>query len=93
MRIVAIHVSALAIGATALLAVPAIVPSEAKAAGRHMHHKPMKLHHRWRHHYGSTGYIAPAQPYAGSYGQPGPICPTVGHSFHCKIWPPPYEDQ
>jgi hypothetical protein len=32
------------------------------------------------------------RPVTGYYNQPGPICPGIGRSFECKIWPPPFED-
>jgi hypothetical protein len=80
-----------AICATAFVAVPMVTPVEAKAASRHVHYKHMKKHTRhWRHHRAWYGY--PAQPMAPSYTQSGPICPGIGRSFECKIWPPPYED-
>jgi hypothetical protein len=81
--------SVLVIGATALVATPAIAP--AQAASRHAHH--MKTHQRhWTHHYGRVWYGYPAAPMAGSYHQSGDVCPGIGRSFDCKIWPPPFED-
>jgi hypothetical protein len=91
MRELAIQFSVLAIGATALGATALLaVPAEAKTPGQHMHH--VKHHKHWRHHAGPARYSAPARPLARYYNQSGPICPQVGHSFDCKIWPPPYED-
>jgi hypothetical protein len=86
----AIRLSALAIGVTALVAVPAIAPVQAKAASRHLHIK----NHRWhRHHYyGAAWPVGPMRPVAGSYAPSEPICPAIGKSFDCKIWPPPYAD-
>jgi hypothetical protein len=26
------------------------------------------------------------------YRQSGDVCPGIGRSFDCKIWPPPFED-
>jgi hypothetical protein len=79
MHKLAIRLSVLAVGITAL-ALPA---AEAKTSKHHRH---------WRH-YGQAAYsVGPAQPYAGYYSRPGPICPAIGKSFDCKIWPPPYED-
>ncbi len=93
MRKLAIRFPLLAIGlaiGTALLAFPAINPAQAKTPGQHMHH--IKHHKHWRHHDRRAWHGAPAEPRVGFYSQPGPICPQVGHSFDCKIWPPPYED-
>jgi hypothetical protein len=91
MRQFAIRLSALAIGVTALVAVPAIAPVQAKAAGRHMHIKKHQRH--WRHpYYGAAWSVGPARPVAGFYAPSEPICPAIGKSFDCKIWPPPYAD-
>ena len=93
MRKLAIRFSVLAIGATALLAVSAIAPAEAKSASRH--HSHMAKHHQhWRHHAERPWYGTPAQPMARSYSQSGSswVCPGIGRSFDCKVWPPPYED-
>ena len=95
MRKLPIRFSALAIAATALVVAPAIVPSPANAASRHMR---MKRHH-WHgaYHYGAAHYrapwtVAPAGPVVGSYQASSPVCPGIGRSFDCKIWPPPFED-
>ena len=76
--------SVLAIGATALVAIAGIAPAEAKTS-RHVHHQ-----RHWRHHYGQYGY--PAAPMVRSYGGSGDVCPAMGRSFDCKIWPPPFAD-
>jgi hypothetical protein len=89
----AIRLSMLAICATALLAVPAVTPAKAKvkaAAGRkHMH---IKNHHGHRHHVGAAWSVGPARPMIGTYAPSEPVCPGIGRSFDCKIWPPPYAD-
>jgi len=86
----AIRFSALALCATALVVGPAVTSAEAKTTGKHAH----MAKHRWhRSHYVHRGWpVGEARPIVGYYNQPGPICPAVGHSFDCKIWPPPYED-
>jgi hypothetical protein len=83
--------SALVIGATALVASPAIALAHAKTPGQHVHHKHMNKHARhWRPHYGRVWYGYPSAPMVGSYS--GDVCPGIGRSFECKIWPPPFED-
>lgn len=83
--------SVLAIGATALAAIPAIAPAQAKTAGQHAHNKhPNKHASHWRPHYGRAWYGYPPAPMIGSYS--GDVCPGIGRSFECKIWPPPFED-
>jgi hypothetical protein len=79
----AIQFSALAIGATALM----VAPVEAKTASRQMH----VAKHRWyRHHAVAAWPVGPAQPVVRSYDN-GEICPGIGRSFDCKIWPPPFD--
>jgi hypothetical protein len=84
MRKPAIPFLASAICAAVLMA--AVAPAQARTQ-----------HHRhWRHHAGGPwyGYSYPAQPMTRSYSQSGSswVCPGIGRSFDCKIWPPPYED-
>ena len=94
MRILAIPLPLLA-AVVALAAVPAITPAVAKAS-RHIHHKHhmhMKKHGWYRTHPHRGAWIGPAAQPMVRYGGPSePICPGVGHSFDCKIWPPPYAD-
>ena len=81
--------SALVIGAAAVAIIPASAPVQAKAS-RHMHHK---THHgHWRHHYGQVWYGYPAAPMVRPTSQSGWVCPGIGRSFDCKVWPPPFED-
>ena len=81
---------AAAICLTAFVVVPAVTPVQAKKVSRHTH----VAKHRWHrvHHDGRAWPSDLVRPVAGFTNQPGPICPQVGHSFDCKIWPPPYED-
>ena len=92
MRRLAIRVLTLAVGAAAVAVVPAIAPAAAKA-GRHVHHMQMKRHgwHR-AYPYREVWVVPPAQPMVRSYGQSDWVCPGIGRSFECKIWPPPFED-
>ena len=83
----AIRLLVLTICATALAAVPAVTPAE--AGQKHMH---IKKHHGHRHHLGAAWSVGPAQSAFGSYVPSEPICPAIGKSFDCKIWPPPYAD-
>jgi hypothetical protein len=84
----AIRLSVITICATALLVVPSVAPAE--AGQKHTHIKKHKPH--WRHHYGAAWTIGPARPTMGSYAPSEPVCPGIGRSFDCKIWPPPYAD-
>ena len=69
----------------ALAVIPAITPAE--AGGKHRH---SYKHRHGHHHYDAAWPVAPAQPVVRSYG--GDVCPALGRSFDCKIWPPPYAD-
>jgi hypothetical protein len=83
----AIRLSVLTIFATALVVIPAATPAE--AGQKHMH---IKKHHGHRHHPGAAWSVGPARPLAGTYAPSEPVCPGLGRSFDCKIWPPPYAD-
>ena len=81
--------AALAICATAFLAVPLFTSVEAAAGTRHAHVKKHARH--W--HYASPGFVGPQRPFVAPYAQSsGWVCPGIGRSFECKIWPPPIED-
>jgi hypothetical protein len=83
----AIRLSILATCAAALVAIPTVTP--AQASGKHMHTR--KHHQHWQHHYGAQAWpMGPAQHVARSYS--GEVCPGIGRSFDCKIWPPPFAD-
>jgi len=72
--------------AAAVAAVPVLASGKAEAG--HRHH--IKKHARhW--HQASRPWFG-GQPYAAPYVQSGPVCPAIGRSFECKIWPPPFED-
>ena len=88
MRKLAIRLSVLAIGATALLVIPTITPANAATSRGHI--KKHKKH--WRSGFNHPRFAGEARPVFGPRIQPGPICPGIGRSFDCKIWPPPYED-
>jgi hypothetical protein len=80
-----LRISMLTVCATALTVIPTV--TSAAAGAKHTH---MKKHH-WRHHYRVAWPAGPAQPAVRSYDN-GPVCPGVGRSFDCKIWPPPFAD-
>jgi hypothetical protein len=84
----------LTICATALVVFPAMTPAKAKVeteAGR-KHTRINRHQHHWRHHYGTAWPVAPARSVVGTYPPTEPVCPGIGRSFDCKIWPPPYAD-
>ena len=81
----AIRLLTLAASAAVALTVPAVVPAEA-GSGSHHH---IKKHKHWRHAARSGWYPGEMQP---AVRTTEPICPGIGRSFECKIWPPPYAD-
>jgi hypothetical protein len=83
----AIRLSTLAICTAALALAPTVTPAEAATQG---HVKKHAKH--WRAQHYRPRFAGEAGPIMGAPIQPGPICPQVGHSFDCKIWPPPFED-
>jgi hypothetical protein len=83
----AIRLSVITICATALLVVPSVAPAE--ASHKHTHMNKQRWH---RHHYGAAWSLGPVRPTMGSYAPSEPVCPGIGRSFDCKIWPPPYAD-
>jgi hypothetical protein len=83
----AIRLSTVTICAIALLAAPLFASAEAGAATRHGHVKKHPRH--WRHV--DRWSVGPQQPFAAPY-RSGWVCPGIGRSFDCKIWPPPIED-
>jgi hypothetical protein len=85
--------AALAICATALMVIPAATSAKAKVeAGAGRKHMQFKKHRWHSQHYGAAWSMGPAQPALGYYAPSEPVCPAIGKSFDCKIWPPPYAD-
>jgi hypothetical protein len=88
----AIRLSILTIGATVLVALPAVAPTKAEARSRHGHvHNHVQKHKRYRG-YAGPSFVGEARPVIRPSYQSGEICPGIGRSFECKIWPPPYAD-
>ncbi len=84
----AIRLSAITICATALLVVPVFTSAEAASGTRHVHAKKHTWH--WRH--ANPWFVGQERPFAAPYAQSGPVCPGIGRSFECRIWPPPFAD-
>jgi hypothetical protein len=83
----AIRLSILTTCATALVTVPLLASGEAEAGHGH----PAKKHARhWRH--ADRPWFGEQPRYVAPYAGSGPVCPGIGRSFECKIWPPPFED-
>ena len=88
----AIRLSMLTIGATVVVAIPTVTPAEAATNNGHI-----KKHKKHRSVAGPL-FVGEAQPVIRpSYYPNDPyypndqICPGIGKSFECKIWPPPID--
>jgi len=79
----AIRLLTLAVYATALALVPTVTSAKAETS-RSKHLKKHQKHIRW-----SAG-----QPWsvARPPSQAGGICPGMGRSFDCRVWPPPFDE-
>ena len=84
----AVRLSKLAICATALLLVSTVTQAEAATSSGHA--KKHKKH--WRSGFLNPRFAGEARRLMGPPIQTGTVCPGIGRSFDCKIWPPPYEE-
>jgi len=89
MNTFAIRLLLLATCATAFALAPVILPADAATSG---HLKKHKRHKRFGFS-GPAGQIQPqVRPLLGPSSSSSWVCPGIGRSFECKIWPPPAED-
>jgi hypothetical protein len=90
------RLSLLTVCAVALTTVPAMTPAMAgqKHATKHVHmkHAYLKQHRTYGRRLGAAWAVGPERPSAGYYPPSEPVCPGIGRSFDCKIWPPPFAD-
>jgi hypothetical protein len=91
----AIRLLTLAMYATALALVPMGTPAKAETSGsKHLKkHKRQNSHKRQR----SLGFGHPRSagqpwPVTRPASQTGAVCPGIGRSFDCRVWPPPFDD-
>jgi len=85
----AIRLLTLAVCATALALVPTITSAKAETSGsghlkKHQKQKRPGFGHRW-----SAGQPWPA---ARPPSAAGTVCPGMGRSFDCRVWPPPFDE-
>jgi len=88
MRKSAIRIFVLVVTTTMLAGAAGITPAESRSQDRHV----------WKHrtHHGS-GFgngrpVNHAQRMIAPSGPSGDVCPGIGRSFECRIWPPPLRD-
>ena len=78
----------LAISAMVLVGVATLAPVEARKS----HHQHIKKH-KTTGNRGFDGRQPANRPWPGAAPSPsGDVCPGIGRSFECKIWPPPMND-
>jgi hypothetical protein len=78
----------LAISATVLVGVATVAPVEARKS----HHQHIKKH-RTTGNRGFDGRQPADRSWPGAApSRSGDVCPGIGRSFECKIWPPPMND-
>jgi hypothetical protein len=85
----AIRFFTLAICATSLVLVPMVDPAKAisSSSKKHKRHVHAQRAPGFGGAWGGNWYAG--QPVARP---PGPVCPGVGRSFDCKVWPPPFDE-
>jgi hypothetical protein len=80
----------LAMYTTALAMAPMATPVEAATGSD----KPMKHRKKIQRSpgVGDSWSAGQARPVTRPYYGTGEVCPGMGRSFDCKIWPPPYDE-
>jgi hypothetical protein len=94
MRPTAIRFLTVTICATALT--PLVAPTEGEASSRHVRKHQSVSHQSVSHQRVSPGLrrawaAGDIRPVAPSYSR-GTVCPGMGRSFDCAVWPPPFDD-
>jgi hypothetical protein len=85
----AIRLLTLATYATTLVVVPMVTPAEASSSRHIKKHKKIILSSPGFSYHRSAGQ---AWAFTGPPNQAGPVCPGMGRSFDCKVWPPPIDE-
>jgi hypothetical protein len=85
----AIRYLTLIVGAMALGA-PAATAKAEISHGKHL--KKHAMHIRHAGNFSVHQAADRAWPGTRPLSQPGDVCPGIGRSFECRIWPPPIND-
>jgi hypothetical protein len=83
----AIRLLTLAICATSLVVVPTVEPAKAASSISKKHKRHVQRAPGFR----GTWYAGQAWPVPVTRPS-GPVCPGIGRSFDCKVWPPPFDE-
>jgi hypothetical protein len=86
----AIRLLTLAVCATSLVMVPMVEPAKAASSisKKHKRHVHVQRAPGFAGAWGGTWYAGQA-PVARPSGS---VCPGMGRSFDCKVWPPPFDE-
>ena len=89
MRPSAIRLWTLTVCAAALI--PLVATTEGEASSRHVRKHQSISHQRVSPGFRRAWAAGEIRPAAPSYNR-GTVCPAMGRSFDCAIWPPPFGD-
>jgi hypothetical protein len=89
MRPTAIRFLTLTICATAVI--PLVTVTEGEASSRHVHKHQSISHQRVSPGLRRAWAAEEIRPVAPAYNR-GTVCPGLGRSFDCAVWPPPYDE-
>ena|SRR5579863_7338249 len=92
MRPYAIRLLTLAICATAVIVIPVVTADQADAGSRHVRKHHQRTHLGWNDSLRRSWAAGEVRPVALSWSQGSDICAGAARSFHCKMWPPPIDD-
>jgi hypothetical protein len=89
MRPTAIRLLTLTICTTTLL--PLVTATESEASSRHVRKHQWASHQRMSPGYRHAWAAGEIRPVAPAYNR-GTVCPAMGRSFDCAVWPPPFDE-
>ena len=92
MRPAAIRLLTLATCATAVAVIPVVSADQAEASSRNVRKHHQQTHLGWNDPLRRSWAAEQLRPAAPSWSQAGDICAGAARSFHCKMWPPPIDD-
>jgi hypothetical protein len=88
MRPTAIRVLTLTVCTTALIAL--VATTEGEASSRHVRKHQSVSHQRVSPTFRRAWAAGEIRPVAPAYNR-GTVCPGMGRSFDCGVWPPPID--
>jgi len=89
MRLYTIRLLTLTVSAMALI--PLVTATEGEASSRHVRKHQSISHQRMSPGFRRAWAAGEIRPVAPSYSR-GSVCPGMGRSFDCAVWPPPFDE-